>query len=400
MVDLAERVTQWRSDTPGCRDVIHLNNAGASLMPRVVLEAIIGHVAKEAHHGGYEAAELERDRVSRVYADLAELIGAHPRNIAIVENATVAISQTLSAFVWKAGDRILTTRADYASNQLMLLRLRDLTGVIIDYAPDASVGGVDVEGVDRMLRERRYALVVATWIPTNSGLVQDVASIGASCERRGVPYLIDACQAVGQLPVDVGSLRCDFLAATARKFMRGPRGIGFLYISDRALQRGAAPLFTDIRGTSWIGPDQFVLTPDARRFENWEFAYSLILGMGAAVRYALEIGIATIGDRALGLAESLRVRLASDSRFSILDRGAKRSAIVSIGFASGDPLAAVAPLRRRGINVWAIPREHAVFDMDDKGATAVLRVSPHYYNTEDELEAFVAALDEWKEAGS
>src|SRR4030095_11623303 len=111
------------------------------------------------------------------------------------------------------------------------------------------------------------------------------AAIGAACAERGVPFVLDACQAIGQIPIDVGALGCDFLAASARKFLRGPRGIGFLYVSDAALARGVEPLFVDIQGVTWTARDAYEAVADARRFENWEFAHALVLGMGAAARY-------------------------------------------------------------------------------------------------------------------
>lgn len=389
-----EQIAAWRRDTPGCRDVIHLNNAGAALMPRVVVDAMVGHLERESRLGGYEAADLVRDAVTSVYEQVATLIGARARNVALVENATVAYAQALSAIDWKAGDRILTTRADYASHQLMFLRLGERLGVEVEFATDAPEGGADPESVDRMLGARRFALVAVTWLPTNSGLVQDVAAIGAACARHGVPYLVDACQAVGQLPVDVASLHCDYLAATARKFLRGPRGIGFLQVSDAVLGSGAAPLLTDMRGATWTAADRMQLAPDAKRFENWESSYALVLGMGAAVRYALEQGIEVTGRRARMLADRLRDHVTEVPGVSVLDRGVTRSAIVSLALHGLDPFAVVAALRPRNIHVWAIPREHAIFDMDQKRVTSVLRVSPHYYNTEEELDAFVAALRE------
>src|SRR5262249_45824204 len=160
--------------------------------------------------------------------------------------------------------------------------------------------------VRALLRNRRVRLVAVTWIPTNSGLIQPVEAIGEIAAEAGVPYLVDACQAVGQIPIDVARLRCDFLSATARKFLRGPRGIGFLYVADRALQRGDAPLYIDMRGASWITADSFELEPDARRFENWEFAWALLLGLGAAARYAAEQGVERCSARSIMLADRLR----------------------------------------------------------------------------------------------
>src|SRR5437764_416635 len=228
---------RWRRDTPGCRDRIHLNNAGAGLMPRPVLDALTEHLAREAAIGGYEAADEAEPRVRETYALVGRLVGAAPRNIALVENATVAFSQALSAFDFRPGDRIVTTRTDYPSTQLMYLSRAQRAGVETVRADDLSEGGVDPESVRRLARHPRTRLVALSWVPTNSGLVQDARAVGEVCAELGVPYLVDACQTVGQMAVDVTALRCDFLAATGRKFLRGPRGIGFLYVSDRLLGR-------------------------------------------------------------------------------------------------------------------------------------------------------------------
>jgi selenocysteine lyase/cysteine desulfurase len=260
-------------------------------------------------------------------------------------------------------------------------------------ADDLPAGGIDPASVRGLLEDGRARLVALSWVPTNSGLVQAAGAIGAVCEAAGVPYLIDACQAVGQLPVAVGDLRCDYLAATARKFLRGPRGIGFLYVSDRALARGDHPLLVDMRGAEWTAADGYRLFDGARRFENWEFSHALVLGLGAAARYAEGVGAAGY-DRARALAAGLRERLASMSGVRVMDRGAERGAIVTVALDGADPAAIKLRLRARGINTSVSSRDDAVIDMEAKGVAAVLRLSPHYYNTEDELDTAVAALKE------
>ena len=382
-------VRQWRADTPGCDHVIHLNNAGAALMPRPVVEAMKAHLDREASFGGYESADDAADAGRDAYARVARLIGARPGNIAVVENATVAFFQALSAFDFRGGDVIVTTRNDYISNQLAYLSLAKRRGVVVERAADLPSGGVDPQSVRDLLRNPRVRLVAVTWIPTNSGLIQPVEAVGEIAAERGVPYLVDACQAVGQIPIDVARLRCDFLSATARKFLRGPRGIGFLFVSDRALSRGDAPLCIDMRGASWIGADAYELAPDARRFENWEFAYALLLGLGEAARYAIEAGVDRCSARAILLANRVRDGL---SRFvRVLDRGERRGAIVTADFGR-DASAIVAELHKRHINTTATFREWAILDMDDKRVKSALRISPHYYNTEEEIETLLDAL--------
>jgi len=387
------QLDRWRRDTPGCRDRIHLNNAGAALMPQPVLQALTRHLEREAAIGGYEAADEAEPRLRETYELIGRLVGAAARNIAIVENATVAFNQAISAFDFRPGDRIVTTRADYPSNQLTYLSLARRAGVETVRADDLPEGGVDPESVRRLASHPRTRVVALSWVPTNSGLVQDARAVGQVCAELGVPYLIDACQAVGQLPVDVEALRCDFLGATGRKFLRGPRGIGFLYVSDRMLERGVFPLFLDMRGADWTDPDDFRLADGARRFENWEFAYALVAGLCEAARYALDVG-STGPDRARALAAQLRERLGEIREVRVLDRGRERCAIVTVDVADRDAAELKLELRTRGINTSSADRKSGVLDMDEKGAATALRLSPHYYNTEDELDAAVTALAE------
>jgi selenocysteine lyase/cysteine desulfurase len=391
---LSQDLARWRSDTPGCTGLVHLNNAGAALVPRPVRDAILGHLALEEALGGYEAAEAQVEPIQRAYADVGKLLGAGARNIALVQNSTVAFAQAISAFDLAPGDVILTSRSDYASNQIMYVSLARRRGVEVVRAPDAPEGGVDPEAVRHLLARRRPALVALTWIPTNSGLVQPVEAVGRICREAEVPYLIDGCQAVGQMPLDVEQLHCDYLAATARKFLRGPRGLGFLYVSDRMLNAGAHPLLVDMHGATWTDSDAFELTPDARRFETWEFAHALVLGLGAAAQYAAAVGLDTARDRARELADYARDRLATLPGVRILDRGPELCAIVTIAVAGRDTTEIKLELRRRGINTSSPHREDAVIDMDEKRVDSALRISPHYYNTREEIDTAVEALRE------
>jgi selenocysteine lyase/cysteine desulfurase len=372
---------------------IHLNNAGAGLMPLPVFGMIRDHLDLEMRLGGYEAADEARDRIDDVYVRVAELVGAAARNVAVVENATVAFSQALSAYDPGPGDVILTTRNDYASNQLMYPSLAERRGVEVVWAEDLPDGGVDPDSVRALIRSRRPRLVALTWVPTSSGLVQPAEAVGRICAEEGVPYVVDACQAVGQMPVDVTALACDFLAATARKFLRGPRGVGFLVVSDRALEAGARPLHIDMRGADWVAPEEYRLQPDARRFENWEFPYALVLGMGEAAWYAREVGLDVARERSWGLAARLRSGLAGLDGVRVLERGRALCAIVTAEVRGRDGPELVAALREEGINTSAVDRTAAVLDLDEKGVRTALRLSPHYYNTEAEVRAAVAAIE-------
>jgi selenocysteine lyase/cysteine desulfurase len=363
-------------------------------MAEPALRAIEEHLGLEAQIGGYEAAEERLAQTNKVYEAIASLVKAAPRNIAITPSSTVAFVQAMSSIDFQPGDVILTSRCDYTSNQLHYLSLARRLGVRVVRAADLPEGGIDPESVRVFAVRTRPRLVAVSWVPTNSGLVQDVVGVGEVCEELGLRYLVDACQAAGQIPIDVGQLRCDFLSATARKFLRGPRGIGFLHVSDKALARGDHPLYIDMRGATWTAPDELSLVSDARRFEDWEFPYALVLGLGAAVEYAQSVGVARAGNRATSLANHLRSELSTLDRTRVLDRGHAPCAIVTADIAGHDAVELVGELRRRRINTSASLAWYGLLDMAEKNAASALRLSPHYYNTLEEIDAAVEALRE------
>jgi selenocysteine lyase/cysteine desulfurase len=389
-----ELLDRWRAETPGCAHRNHLNNAGAALMPQPVIDAIGAQITLESQIGGYEAEDEQQGALAAVYDDIGTLVNAPARNMAVVANATAGFIQSMSAFDLTSGDVIVTSKCDYVSYQITFLALARRLGIQIRHAPDLPEGGVDADAVRAMLRREKVRLVHISWIPTNSGLVQDVAAVGAVCEDAGVPYLVDACQAVGQLPIDVARLSCDYLSVTARKFLRGPRGIGFMYASDRALARGDHPLFVDMRGARWVDVDRYELVDNAQRFEDWEFPQALVLGLGAAARYAKRVGVENAQRRAWRLAATLRGELSAIDGVRVLDRGREQCAIVTIDIAGRDATKIVAELKRRRINTTSSLRWYGLIDFTEKGTTSAVRISPHYYNTEEEIASVVHHLRE------
>jgi selenocysteine lyase/cysteine desulfurase len=388
-----DELSHFRADTPGCAERIHLNNAGAALMPRPVLEAVRAHLDLEARIGGYEAAAARRDEIGAAYEAVAGLLGCAARNVAFMENATVAYAQVLSAVPFERGDVILTSRDDYVSNQLMFLSLARRCGAELVRAPTAPEGGVDVEALVALMDRRRPRLVALTHVPTNSGLVQPVEVVGRLCRERELLYLVDACQSVGQLPLHVDRIGCDFLSATSRKFLRGPRGSGFLYVSDRVLAAGFQPLFIDLHGATWTAADAYEVNPSASRFENWEFAYALLLGTGAAARYATRVRVERIAPRTAELGDRARRGLAA-AGLRVLDRGPTLCGIVTCVIPGHEAASFHAALEARGINTSVSTRPYALLDFLDKGVEWALRLSPHYYNTEEEVDLAVEAIVE------
>ncbi|MEX0759379.1 MAG: aminotransferase class V-fold PLP-dependent enzyme, partial [Tistlia sp.] len=301
-------VARARAETPGCTGVLHFNNAGAALMPAPVLETQIAHLRREAAIGGYEAKDEAAARLEAVYGSIAGLIGARAEEIALVENATVAWNLAFHAFRFGPGDRILTAEAEYASNYISFLQLAERSGVVVEAVPSDEAGELDVAALEARLDER-VRLIAVTHVPTNGGLVNPAEAIGAVARRHGVPFLLDACQSVGQLEIDVERIGCDLLSATGRKYLRGPRGTGFLYVRRAILDR-LEPPFLDLHSARWVAPDRYEMRADARRFENWEFNIAGLLGLGAAVDHALGWGMPAIALRIAALAAELRARLA------------------------------------------------------------------------------------------
>ncbi|ADI09553.1 class-V aminotransferase [Streptomyces bingchenggensis BCW-1] len=400
LLDTASGIAALRADTPGCESIIHFNNAGCGLVARPALAAMTDHLRLEADIGGYEASAAREVQVRDFYASIADLLGTGPDNIAFAGSATHAYTKALSAIDFRAGDVILTTRNDFISNQIAFLAVRKRFGVEIVHAPDHPDGsGVDVDAMAALMRSRRPRLVAATHVPTNSGLVQPVGEIGRHCRELGLLYLVDACQSVGQYAIDVDEIGCDLLTATCRKFLRGPRGSGFLYVSDRVLREGYEPLFIDMYGARWVEPDTYRPVDSAARFEEWEFPYATLLGCATAVRYALRVGLEPISRRTPALAARLRDRLADIPGIRLLDRGPAPAALVTFEVEGWQPQPFKTALDTRGVNSALSFREFAQYDFGDKDVDWCLRLSPHYYNTEDEVDTVAAAVAELAEHG-
>lgn len=383
-------IDQIRRDTPGVAHVTHLIAAGAALPPACVTEAIVDHLRLEERIGGYEAHAAQTETLDRVYADVAQLIGARAHEIALVENATVAWQHAFYAFPFAPGDVVLTCEAEYAANYIAFLQRARRDGLVIRVVPSDAEGEIDLAALEAMIDDR-VRLIAITWVPTNGGLVNPAAGVGAIAKRHGVPYLLDACQAVGQMPVDVRALGCDFLSATGRKFLRGPRGTGFLYVSENWIDR-LEPAMIDLFSASWVARDRYELRVDARRFETWENAYALRAGLGAAVRYALDIGLEAIQTRVRGLADHARTALRERLGAEIRDIGREQSGIVSFTVDGLEPRPTVAALRARAINIGASDPSSTRLDAEARNLPSLLRAAPHYYNTREEIDRMIDAL--------
>lgn len=387
-VDLA----RVRADTPGTANVIHLNNAGAALMPAPVVRATVDYLEREAAIGGYEAHAEADAAIEATYGKAATLIGAAPDEIAFIENATRAWDMAFYGLAasFSAGDRILTGAHEYVSNYQAYLQVAKRTGAVIEVIPNDNSGQVSAQALETMI-DRKVRLIGLTHVPTNGGVVNPAAAIGKVARAAGVPFLLDACQSVGQMPIDVKAIGCDMLSTTGRKYLRGPRGTGFLFVRRDFLERIEPPM-VDTHAATWPARNAFAWRPDARRFENWETNYATRLGLGAAIDYAMGIGLKAIYARVQALASDFRARLDAIGGVKTHDLGTERCGIVTFTVEGKTADEVKAALAAKRINVSTTTVNGTRVDMEQRGLAPMTRASVHYYNSEDEVAAAIDAV--------
>ena len=369
-------IKKVRLDTPGCTNVAHFNNAGASLPPRPVLDAVVGHLRREAEIGGYEAADLAAADRKKTYDAIGRLLNCSVDEIALVENATRGWDMAFYSLRFRPGERILTSAAEYASNYIAYLQIAKRTGAVVEVVPDDEHGQVSVEELKKSLAKGGVALVGLTHTPTNGGLVNPAEEVGRLTREAGVPYLLDACQTAGQWPLDVDAIGCDMLSGTGRKFLRGPRGTGFLYVRKSMIGKLEPPLL-DLHAAKWVEHDRFEIDPTAKRFENWEQYVAGHIGLGVAVEYALGLGIDAIRARVSHLADRLRELLSDLPGVTVRDLGRQKCGIVTFTVEGRDPTALRDKLREHRINVSVTSRSSTRLDMEARGLHAMVRSSVH-----------------------
>jgi cysteine desulfurase / selenocysteine lyase len=386
MIDIAA----LRADTPATDRLIHFNNAGAALMPDPVFRAMADHLERERQVGGYEAARQAAPQLASFYTEFAALLNCDPGEIAYTENATRAWDMAFYALPLQPGDRILTHESEYVSNYLAFLQQAKRRGLVIDLVPSDATGQIDVTALDRMVTPD-HKLIAITHVPSQGGLVNPAEAVGRVAAKHGLIYVLDACQSVGQIDVDVQRIGCHILSGTGRKFLRGPRGTGFLYVSNTIVD-SLDPPFIDLAAAEWTDAQTYRLAPGALRFENWESNVAGRIGLARAVAYARAVGMAAIEARTTALADALRAGLAALPDVAVHDRGAVKSGIVTFTVAGRDAGAVQAHLRDRGINTSVTPLIYARLDLGPRGLEAMIRASVHYYNTEDEVARFTQEI--------
>lgn len=382
-----------RDETPACRELIHFNNAGAALQPRPVTDAVLQHLMLEQSIGGYEAAAVNAQVAENFYPAFGRLLNCSPREVAWAENATRAWHLLLQAIPFEAGDRILTGQSEYASNYLTLLHLARTRHIEIEVIPNDSRGQISLEHLEQRLNDR-VRLIALTHIPSQSGVIHPAAEVGKLARKHRILYLLDACQSAGQIAIDVQQIGCDMLTGSGRKYLRGPRGTGFMFVRHSILEY-LKPATLDLQSVNWTHSDSFEWRDDARRFEIWEHAVAGKIGLATAADYAADLGMTNIEHSIRLLAYTLRNALALIPEIRIHDEGFVAGAplsemdhlggIVTFSHAYMDAAALQNVLRAQRINVSVVKRQNTLLDFGRRNLGDINRASVHCYNTDDEI---------------
>lgn len=380
-----------RRETRGCAQRIHFNNAGTALPPIPVADALYDYLHQEELLGGYEVMEEQAEALDHFYQATARLLNSRPDEIAFADSATRAWTAAFYAFDFRPGDRVLVGSSEYGSNLVALLHQAKRRGIEIVPIPDDETGRTDCRALESLI-DSRTRMICITQVPSGEGLVNPAAAIGEITRTAAIPYLLDACQSLGQMPVDVESIGCDMLCGTGRKFLRGPRGTGLLYVR-RALLEQLEPSQLNHHAAELLSPASYVLRDDAKRFECWERSCAGQVALGIAIDYAMDWGLDVIRDRTQQLATTMRRKLATLDRVKVTDRGGtEKSAIVTFSIDRFPAAELQRQLAAVGINTSVISFPANPLSMTARGLPQLLRASPHYYNTGKEIDLFIEAL--------
>ena len=383
-------VEKVRAETRGCSNLIHFNNAGASLMPAPVADYLCDFLREEEIKGGYETRSLRNAEIENFYTSVSRLLNANPKEIAFVENATRAWDMVFYALPLGPGDKILTTVSEYGSNLIAYLHRAKQTGAEVVIVPNDNTGQIDVNALEQSI-DKKTKLISISHIPTGGGLVNPAHDVGRIAKKHGIPFLLDACQSVGQMHLDVQKIGCDFLSATGRKYLRGPRGTGFLYVQEDWIERLEPPLL-DQYAAELIDANTYEIRTDARRFENWERYFAGQAALGQAVDYAMELGLEAIERRVVDLAACLREGLQETGVLELTDQGVKKSGLVTFQHQRLDAEQVKMLVSKQNINVSTSSGSGMKLSYLERGLDGLVRASVHYYNTAEEIKEFITAV--------
>lgn len=386
----AQEIQQLRAETKGTTQKIHFNNAGASLPPDVVVETVVNYLNEEAIYGGYETEYKYRDQLEDTYTQIARLINADKDEIAIAENASMAWHLAFNGIDFKAGDVVITSEMEYVTNLIGFLNAQKTHAIELRVIPNDEHGNFSLTALEDAISPKTK-LIAITQIPSTAGGMIPIVEIGKIARRHNILYLVDACQSAGQVPLDVKEIGCDMLSVTGRKYLRAPRGTGFLFVK-KEVQNKLKLIFMDGFSAPSVSETDYKVRNDARRFELYEKNRAITLGLGKAVEYALNVGIERIWQRIQYLAGLMRRQLNDLDGITVHDSGDQQCGIVTFSVDGMDSALIKSELAANQINVSVGKAISTLIYMNKNQLNTIVRASVHYYNTEEEIKEMCSVL--------
>ena len=383
-------IEKIRSETPGCKTKIHFNNAGSSLSPRCVTAAVIDYLDREQLIGGYEAAEEAKDLVDNFYANLSDLLNCKESEISFIENSTRAWELAIHSISWSPGDQIITGENEYGSNYIGLLHLAKQRSLDIVTIPNGDDGTISLSYLEQSINSRTK-LIALTHIASQRGDIQPARSVGTIAQKHNVLFLLDACQSVGQIKLDTKAINCDFLCGSGRKYLRGPRGTGFLFVKSKTIKT-LEPIFLDLHSATWNHAKSYEFVKNARMYECWERNVAAMIGLTTAIEYLSYLGIDAVESRIKQLSLSLTSELSDLRDVNVLEKSNFSSGIITFTVDGIDATSLKNELQKADINISVCKQKNARLDLGKECTGDVNRASLHYYNTQQEISRFLKQL--------
>ena len=370
--------------------VVHFNHSGAGLPSPETVQAVVDHLRLEAERGPMEAGAIASDAIRNSYQVAAQLLGCAPQDVAFGTSHGQLYGNLIASIPLSAGDKIFVSRQEWIGNVLCLQRSANLSGASLSLMASDDTSAVDPIALGESLSSE-VRIVALTWIGAGSALINPAAAIGAAIRHAGSSafFIIDASQAIGQVPINVAEIGCDALIACGRKFLRGPRGTALAYISPR-LAAEIVPRSID-NVSSTLSNGNVVVANSAQAFEFGEESVALKLGLGKAIEQALSLGVDRIRLKLHHKAAILRQALAVVPGVQLLDLGNSKGAAVTFAINGVACATAKQRLADQGINIGMNGPGYTPYDLSIRGISELLRASVHLSTTDDDIALIVNA---------
>lgn len=371
-------------------DYMYFNNAGAGLMSKGTYETLTNHMEIEMNVGAYKAAAIKSDAVNNFYLLAAKLLNAGSKDeIAFIDSASRGWNLIIYGLDIKESDVIVTLSSEYGTNLLTIYDIAKRTHCGIKVIQCDNEGNFSLDDVDQALQSGGTILAVSH-VAAQGSIVNPVVELGILAQKYDAIYIVDGCQAVGQIKVDVQQINCCAYVTAGRKWLRGPRGTGILYVRRNApirtpqIDLASADLVFDELGTVV----DVKVRDDAKQFELWEKSTSSLLGLANAIQEYMDYGIDTAEQEICAKANYIRSFVVSNQHLALV--GSENSSTGVVGFYIKDP-------KQEKKVKELIEKENFIIsyvcDWDcptffpQNGVQYIFRISPHYYTSNDDIQA-------------